>query len=273
MELSGELHRGADDWLLTLEDGCRRLQVMVAELSWRSHEEPEDAEGAISPTAWVKSTADGMLDVIWELEEGPDPQQESCIDWTRARSMMSSCYVLFAEGGNLCFKLEKRLKGDDDIEDVIGLEIGALDDKANSGVSINKCNNNGNNSINSDKDYNNNNYDNNNGHSDIENKNISDNNDFSCSHNNNGISGVDDNNNNSDGDGSNNNGDDSGCGDDVGSDAGNRDVGIGDDHNNNTDGDDNNKNRDGDHNNNNCGEGRGREVLGFSRENLAPDLR
>ncbi|GBG67619.1 hypothetical protein CBR_g749 [Chara braunii] len=230
MELGGELQRGADDWLMTLEEGCRRLQVMEGELSLRSHEEPEDVGGAASLAGWVKNMADDMLDIIWELEEGPDPQLESCIDWTRAHGMMSTCYALFAEGRNLRYKLEERLTGNDDKEDENWQENGAQEDKANSDVSINSNNNNVNNYVDNGEDYN-----------------------GSDDHGSSDAVGIGtDNNNNDDGDDNNNNCDDGGSGDSGGCDDGDRDVGIGDD---NSDGDDNNNNRDGDDNNNNYEDG------------------
>ncbi|GBG84504.1 hypothetical protein CBR_g38786 [Chara braunii] len=167
MEVGGELQRRTDDWLVTLEQGCRRLQVMVGELSSWSNEELEDEGGAISLAVWLKNMADDMLDIIWGLEEGPDPQLEACIDWKRAEAMMSTCYALFAEGRNLHYKLEDRLKGEDDLDGEDWQEDGAQEDEVNSSVSINNNNNNINNNdnINNNNDNNNNNI-NNNGYSD-----------------------------------------------------------------------------------------------------------
>ncbi|GBG62705.1 hypothetical protein CBR_g31722 [Chara braunii] len=164
MELVGELQRGADEWLRTLEKGCMQLQVMVGEPSSRSNEEPEVEGGAISLADWLKDMTDDMLNIIWTLEEGPDPQLEACIDWRKADGMMSTCYALFTEGRNLCYMLEERLEGDNDMEDEVCLEDGANEDDDNTGVSINNNNNNDNNNNNSNN--NNNNNVNNNGHSD-----------------------------------------------------------------------------------------------------------
>ncbi|GBG91943.1 hypothetical protein CBR_g54039 [Chara braunii] len=269
---------GGATWLMTLEEGCRRLQVMVGELSVRSHEEPEDIAAAISLAGWVKNMADDMLDIIWELEEGLDPQLESCIDWMRAHGMMSTCYALFAEGRNLHYKLEERLMGDEDMEDENWQENGAQENKANSGVNTD---NNNNNNINNKNDYNNNNDNDNNNrlsNNNNDNNNISNNND--SNNNNNDNNNNDNNNGHSDNDvsinnnnntvnnyinnkdynrsddhgssdavgiGADNNNIDDGddknnnCddGDGSGSDDGDRDVGIGDD---NSDGDDNNNN-------------------------------
>ncbi|GBG88092.1 hypothetical protein CBR_g46581 [Chara braunii] len=288
MELGGELQRGAGDWLMTLEKGCRRLQVMVGELSLRSHEEPEDVGGAISLAGWVKNMADDMLDIIWELEEGPDPQLESCIDWTRARGMMSTCYALFAEGRNLHYKLEERLMGDGDMEDENWQENGVQEDKANSGVDTD--NNNNNNINNRDNDNNNGLNDSNNDNNNISNNNDFNNNDFNNNNNDNNNVYINnnedyngssdavgtgaDNNNKDDGDDNNNNCDDGGSGDGGGSDDGDRDVGIGDDK---SDGDDNNNNnnnnnnRDGDDNNNNCEDGGNDDGSGSSDDGGSND--
>ncbi|GBG79836.1 hypothetical protein CBR_g30101 [Chara braunii] len=162
MEVGGELQRQADDWLVTLEQGCRRLQMMVGELSLRSIEEPKDEGGAISMAVWLKNMVDDMLDIIWWLEEGLDPQLEACIDWKRAEAMMSTCYDLIAEGRNLHYKLEDRLKGKDDLEGEDWQEDGAQGDEVNSSISINNNNTNDNNNINNNNDYNNNNNGNNN---------------------------------------------------------------------------------------------------------------
>ncbi|GBG71950.1 hypothetical protein CBR_g10887 [Chara braunii] len=144
-----------------------RLQMMVGELSLRSIEEPEDEGGAISMAVWLKKMVDDILDIIWWLEEGPDPQLEACIVWKRAEAMMSTCYDLFTEGRNLRYKLEDRLKGKDDLEGEDWQEDGAQGDEVDSNISINNNNINDNNNTNNNNnnDYNNNNNDNNNGYS------------------------------------------------------------------------------------------------------------
>ncbi|GBG84796.1 hypothetical protein CBR_g39172 [Chara braunii] len=109
-----------------------------------------------------------MLDIIWWLEDGPDPQLEACIDRKRAEAMMSTCYDLFAEGRNLRYKLEDQLKGKDDLEGEDWQEDRAQGDEVNSSISISINNNNikDNNNINNNNDYNNNNNDNNNSYND-----------------------------------------------------------------------------------------------------------
>ncbi|GBG87154.1 hypothetical protein CBR_g44612 [Chara braunii] len=267
---------------------------MVGKLSLRSHEEPEDVGGAISQAGCVKNMADDMLDIIWELEEGPDPQLESCIDWTRAHGMMSTCYTLFIEGSNLRYKLEERLIGDDDKEDENWQENGAQKDKANSDVNTDNNknnNNNNNNNINNNNDYNNNNDNDNNNrlsNNNNDNNNISNNNDNNNSHSDNDVSiNNNDNNNNSNNvnnyinnDEDYNDSDDHDNNDVVGIGADNNNNDDGDDNNNNcddggsgdsggsddgdryvgigddnSDGDDNNNNKDGDDNNNNYEDG------------------
>ncbi|GBG82845.1 hypothetical protein CBR_g36374 [Chara braunii] len=108
----GELQRGGDEWLITLEKGCGQLQEIVEELSLLLKEESEIEGGAISLADWLNDTADDMLNIIWELEEMPHPQLEARINWTRADSMLATCKALFTEGRNLCNLLEERLEGE-----------------------------------------------------------------------------------------------------------------------------------------------------------------
>ncbi|GBG87417.1 hypothetical protein CBR_g45474 [Chara braunii] len=105
----GELQRGADEWLIIMENGCRRLQELVGELSVRSNEEPGIDGGAISLADWLNDTTEDILDVMWELEEGPDPRLEAYIDWWWADGIMATRRVLFAKGRDLRFLLEDRL--------------------------------------------------------------------------------------------------------------------------------------------------------------------
>ncbi|GBG84154.1 hypothetical protein CBR_g38128 [Chara braunii] len=230
MELGGELQRRAENWLTSLEEGCRRLQVMVGELSLRSHEEPQDAGGASCLAGWAKNMGEDMLDIIWELEEGLDPLLESCNDWTAADGMMSICYALFAEGRDLRQKLEDRLVGDDVMEDEFSQANGAQEDKANSGISTD---NNNSNKMRNNKNYNNNSNNDNNNDDDHESSavvGIGPDNNSNNMHNNKGYN--------------NNSNDDNNNGDDHDSSAV---VGIGPDNNNTND--------DGDENNNNCNDG------------------
>ncbi|GBG82018.1 hypothetical protein CBR_g34198 [Chara braunii] len=109
----GELQRGAEELLTTLEKGCRRLQELVEALSVRSNEEPGIDGGAILLAGWLNDTAEDILDVMWELEEGPDPQLDAYIDWRRADGVMNTCKALFVKGRGLRFLLEDRLASDE----------------------------------------------------------------------------------------------------------------------------------------------------------------
>ncbi|GBG60434.1 hypothetical protein CBR_g5610 [Chara braunii] len=79
--------------------------------------EPEVERGAISLAGWLKDKSEDMLELIWELEDGPDPRLDVCIDWRRADGIMSICKTLFKEGRDLCALLEDRLEGDIDGEE------------------------------------------------------------------------------------------------------------------------------------------------------------
>ncbi|GBG61445.1 hypothetical protein CBR_g21790 [Chara braunii] len=50
-----------------------------------------------------------MLDVIWELEEGPAPQLDDFIDWHQAGLLMHGCYDIFRKGQDRCATLEAGL--------------------------------------------------------------------------------------------------------------------------------------------------------------------
>ncbi|GBG89563.1 hypothetical protein CBR_g49352 [Chara braunii] len=202
---------------------------MLAELSLRSHEEPQDARGVSCLAGWAKNMGEDMLDIIWELEEGLDPLLESCTDWTTAHGMMSICYALFAEGRDLRQKLEDRLVGDDVIEDEFSQANGAQEDKANSDISTG---NNNSNKMRNNKNYNCYNNSNNDNNNDDD-------------HDSSAVVGIGPDNNMHNNKGYNNNSnDDNNNGDDHDSSAV---VGIGPDNNNTDD--------DGDENNNNCNDG------------------
>ncbi|GBG80193.1 hypothetical protein CBR_g30559 [Chara braunii] len=108
----GELQCGAEEWLTTLEKGCRRLQELVEALSVRSNEEPGIDGGAILLAGWLNDTAEDILDVMWELEEGPDPQLDAYIDWRWADDVMNTCKAFFVKGRDLRILLEARLASD-----------------------------------------------------------------------------------------------------------------------------------------------------------------
>ncbi|GBG73698.1 hypothetical protein CBR_g17040 [Chara braunii] len=115
--LERELQLGANGWLITLEKGWRWLQEIVRDMSLRLQAELEVEEGAIPLAGWLKDKSEDMLEIIWELEEGPDPRLDVCINWRRADGIMSVCKTLFNGGCDLCALLEDRLEGDIDGEE------------------------------------------------------------------------------------------------------------------------------------------------------------
>ncbi|GBG46258.1 hypothetical protein CBR_g79664 [Chara braunii] len=147
-----ELHIGAIEWLITLENGCRWLREIVRDMSLRLQMEPEVEGGAISLAGWMKDKSEDMLAIIWELEEGPDPWLDVSIDWRRADGIMSICKTLFNWGRDLYALLEHRLEGVIDREDThVATEVTALNNNSGENI-INNNNNNNNNNINSNDD-------------------------------------------------------------------------------------------------------------------------
>ncbi|GBG78721.1 hypothetical protein CBR_g27946 [Chara braunii] len=65
--------------------------------------------GALTLAGWMKDTSEDMLAIIWELEEGPDPRLDVCIDRRKADGVLSDCYTLFQEGRDLSDRLTARL--------------------------------------------------------------------------------------------------------------------------------------------------------------------
>ncbi|GBG87606.1 hypothetical protein CBR_g45758 [Chara braunii] len=60
--------------IATLEEGCKQLQTMVGVLMLRQREGVEINGGAISMDQWLEDMTLEMLNIMWELEEGPDPR-------------------------------------------------------------------------------------------------------------------------------------------------------------------------------------------------------
>ncbi|GBG63816.1 hypothetical protein CBR_g39600 [Chara braunii] len=77
-------------------------------LSLRWQEGAEIEVGAISMAEWFDDMSRDMLDVIWELEEGPDPQLEAFIDWRHEDDSIGVCKALFAQGCHLHDQLKGR---------------------------------------------------------------------------------------------------------------------------------------------------------------------
>ncbi|GBG85753.1 hypothetical protein CBR_g40482 [Chara braunii] len=101
-----ESQQGADKWLLTIQEGCARLRSIMDALFMRGGDWLEVEEGA---AADQENTMQSMLDIIWELEEGPAPQLDEFIDWRQAETLMQRCYDIFKEGRDLFEALVERV--------------------------------------------------------------------------------------------------------------------------------------------------------------------
>ncbi|GBG85207.1 hypothetical protein CBR_g39772 [Chara braunii] len=74
-----QLQQDADDWLLTIQEGCVRLRRIVEALSAKGRD--------------------------WHAE-GPAPQLDDLIDWPQAKTLMQRCYAIFTDGRDLCDAIE-----------------------------------------------------------------------------------------------------------------------------------------------------------------------
>ncbi|GBG90261.1 hypothetical protein CBR_g50439 [Chara braunii] len=165
-----ELQIEANEWLTTLEEGRRCLQVIVRDMSLRLRIEPEVDGGATALSEWIKEKSEDMLEIIWVQEEGPDPRLDVCIDWRRADGIMSVCKTLFEESRYLYDRLHERLAGIIDREDEREVAAATMDggdnnisDNLDGGENtVNNNNNNSNNNNNNDNNNSNNNNNNNN---------------------------------------------------------------------------------------------------------------
>ncbi|GBG65234.1 hypothetical protein CBR_g50025 [Chara braunii] len=84
--------QGADEWLLTIQEGCDRLRSMVEALSVRGGDWLEAEGGAAALIPWQDDTMQSTVDAIWELEEGPAPRLDEFVDWRQAETLMQRCY-------------------------------------------------------------------------------------------------------------------------------------------------------------------------------------
>ncbi|GBG63297.1 hypothetical protein CBR_g37383 [Chara braunii] len=75
-------------------------------MSLRRQQGPEVDWGATSLATWLDDITQETLEIIWDLEEGPDPQVEPFIEWKRADELMSTCKALFVEARNMRYELE-----------------------------------------------------------------------------------------------------------------------------------------------------------------------
>ncbi|GBG77747.1 hypothetical protein CBR_g24194 [Chara braunii] len=113
METMAELQQGGDDWLATMKMGCQRLQAVVGVLLFQMQKGLVVDGGAMTLGEWLDAHTLNMLDILWELEEGPDPQFDDYMDWRRVEARMGVCQALFREGRDLRYQMEDGLEMDD----------------------------------------------------------------------------------------------------------------------------------------------------------------
>ncbi|GBG80690.1 hypothetical protein CBR_g31149 [Chara braunii] len=70
--------------------------------------------GTVLLAPWLEEKMQAMLDIIWELEEGPAPPLDEFVDWHRAGLLMHGCYDIFRRGQDCYDTLEERLLGSSD---------------------------------------------------------------------------------------------------------------------------------------------------------------
>ncbi|GBG82492.1 hypothetical protein CBR_g34868 [Chara braunii] len=104
MTLTANLKQAATNWIYKLKEGQRRLREMVTLVSSTACDWSGVERGETSRTVWLEDKRQRMMNVLWELEEGPDPQLEDLLDWQLADSLMSDCYAIYEEGSDLCDK-------------------------------------------------------------------------------------------------------------------------------------------------------------------------
>ncbi|GBG87801.1 hypothetical protein CBR_g45957 [Chara braunii] len=110
-----------------------------------------------------------MLEVIWELEEGPAPSLDDFVDWHQAGLLMHSCYNIFRSGQDRCAALEAGLSpattnGESRGNNSSSINIDCNDcndndiiDRGGGGNNSNDNNNNNDGNINNNNNNNNNN--------------------------------------------------------------------------------------------------------------------
>ncbi|GBG72287.1 hypothetical protein CBR_g11215 [Chara braunii] len=106
MTLTANLQQVVENWIYKLKEGKRRLREMVTLVSSKVRDWSEVVGGETSRTAWLKDKRQRMMDVPWELEEGPDPQLDDLLDWQLVDSLMGNCYAIYEEESDLCDKGE-----------------------------------------------------------------------------------------------------------------------------------------------------------------------
>ncbi|GBG75883.1 hypothetical protein CBR_g21125 [Chara braunii] len=119
METTMELQQGAYDWLITMEKGCQQLHAVVGVLLGQMQKGSKVVVGEMKLDEWLEARGQDMLEIMWELEEGPDPRFEAYLDWRRLDAKMGVCQALFREGRDLRWRMEEWLE-----EDNIGADGG-----------------------------------------------------------------------------------------------------------------------------------------------------
>ncbi|GBG86629.1 hypothetical protein CBR_g41692 [Chara braunii] len=123
------------------------MQTIVGMLMQQQKEEVEINWGAITMDQWLENRTQEMLDILWELEEGPDPQLDVYINWRRVDDRMAACKTLFTLGRDLHNQWENRqrsgemgeMDGKGDRDD--GLEDGLVAGEDDCGENTNISNN------------------------------------------------------------------------------------------------------------------------------------
>ncbi|GBG59416.1 hypothetical protein CBR_g38442 [Chara braunii] len=182
MDSDEDLQRGAVEWLQIIEEGGRRLQEVVDILLASQGGQLGTVGGTVSLAPWLEDKMKAMLDVIWELEEGPAPPLDEFVDWHRAGLLMHGCYDIFRIGQDRWATLKEGLLRCSDgltptspvttIEEISGNNSFYIDiewddndsndiiNRGNNGLNINnECDDKDNNDINSCGDGNNTNDD------------------------------------------------------------------------------------------------------------------
>ncbi|GBG67238.1 hypothetical protein CBR_g88526 [Chara braunii] len=111
MDSNEDFRRGAAEWLQTIEEGGRRLQEVVDILCSSQGGQLGTVGGTDSLALWLEDMMQAMLDIIWELEEGPAPSLDEFVDWHRAGLLMHGCYDIFRIGQDRCAALQEGLMG------------------------------------------------------------------------------------------------------------------------------------------------------------------
>ncbi|GBG70745.1 hypothetical protein CBR_g8042 [Chara braunii] len=90
-----------------------QLQAVVGVLVGQMQKGSKVDVGEMKLDEWLEARGQDMLEILWELEEGPDPRFEAYLDWRRLDAKMLVCQALFREGRDLHWRMEEWLEEDD----------------------------------------------------------------------------------------------------------------------------------------------------------------